>query len=68
MSVLPSLIKSLSEALGHAGINTQTEVKIQYVDSEEIEEKGIDLLHGVDAVLVPGGFGERGIEGKNSGR
>jgi CTP synthase len=56
--------KSLSEALIHAGIHTRTKVKIHYVDSEEIEAKGISALEGMDAVLVPGGFGKRGIEGK----
>jgi CTP synthase len=56
--------KSLSEALVHAGVHTRTQVKIQYVDSEQIEQHGTDCLHNVDAILVPGGFGERGIEGK----
>ena len=56
--------KSLSEALIHAGIHTLTNVAITYVDSEKIEQQGTGLLEGVDAVLVPGGFGERGVEGK----
>ncbi|MFA5531229.1 MAG: CTP synthase, partial [Thiohalomonadaceae bacterium] len=56
--------KSLSEALIHAGIHTRTKVKIVYVDSEEIEKQGTDVLEGMDAILVPGGFGERGVEGK----
>ncbi|MFQ5936314.1 MAG: CTP synthase [Acidiferrobacterales bacterium] len=56
--------KSLSEALVHAGIKTRTRVTIRYVDSEQIETHGTTELEGVDAVLVPGGFGERGIEGK----
>ncbi|MDP1707479.1 MAG: CTP synthase [Gammaproteobacteria bacterium] len=56
--------KSLSEALTHAGIHTLTRVRIVYVDSEEIEKNGIAQLEGVDGILVPGGFGERGIEGK----
>ena len=56
--------KSLSEALSHAGLHTRTRVKIRYVDSEEIERGGVGALQDVDAVLVPGGFGERGIEGK----
>ncbi|MEJ2399165.1 MAG: CTP synthase [Gammaproteobacteria bacterium] len=56
--------KSLSEALVHAGVHTRTEVNIQYVDSENIERHGTDCLHNADAILVPGGFGERGIEGK----
>ncbi len=56
--------KSLSEALVHAGIHTQTKVNIEYVDSEIIEEQGLSVLDNVDAILVPGGFGERGVEGK----
>ncbi len=56
--------KSLTEALKHAGIKTLTSVNIRYVDSEEIETSGLNLLKDVDAILVPGGFGERGIEGK----
>jgi CTP synthase len=56
--------KSLSEALVHAGIHTRTKVDISYVDSEEIESTGTGCLQGVDAILVPGGFGKRGIEGK----
>ncbi len=56
--------KSLSEALTHAGIHTRTRVNITYIDSEEIERSGTGCLHNVDAVLVPGGFGERGVEGK----
>jgi CTP synthase len=56
--------KSLSEALIHAGIHTRTRVRIRYIDSEVIEHKGLQLLNGADAVLVPGGFGERGVEGK----
>ncbi len=56
--------KSLSEALTHAGVHTETRVNITYVDSEEIERDGLGLLDGVDAILVPGGFGERGVEGK----
>jgi len=55
--------KSLSEALIHAGVFTHTKVKIEYIDSEKIEYK-LDVLRQVDAVLIPGGFGERGIEGK----
>jgi CTP synthase len=56
--------KSLSEALKHAGIHTRTRVNIRYVDSEMVETQGTELLEGADAILVPGGFGERGIEGK----
>jgi len=56
--------KSLTEALAHAGIYTHSKVKIHYIDSEEIESKGCDSLKGMDAILVPGGFGRRGTEGK----
>jgi CTP synthase len=56
--------KSLNEALTHAGITTRHRVKIAYIDSETIEDVGVDILKHVDAILVPGGFGERGIEGK----
>jgi CTP synthase len=56
--------KSLSEALIHAGIHTSSEVRIQYIDSERIEVEGVSLLDGFDAILVPGGFGRRGVEGK----
>lgn len=56
--------KSLSEALAHAGVQTRTQVNINYIDSEEIEDKGIDCLLNMDAILVPGGFGNRGIDGK----
>ncbi len=56
--------KSLSEALLHGGIHTRTRIKITYIDSEEIEKSGTGILKGVDAILVPGGFGNRGIEGK----
>ena len=56
--------KSLSEALTHAGIHTRSRVRIHYVDSEAIERDGIDALKSVDAILVPGGFGKRGVEGK----
>ncbi|MGH8530575.1 MAG: CTP synthase [Nevskiales bacterium] len=61
---LADAYKSLNEALYHAGIHTHTRVKIQYVDSERIEKEGVELLAGNDAILVPGGFGKRGIEGK----
>ncbi len=56
--------KSLSEALIHAGIKTRTKVKIHYFDSEDIGEDPKSMLHHIDAILVPGGFGERGVEGK----
>ena len=56
--------KSLSEALKHAGIHTETKVCITYIDSENIETEGTGCLKNFDAVLVPGGFGVRGVEGK----
>lgn len=56
--------KSINEALLHAGIHTQTKVDIVYLDAELIEKHGTSLLEGISAILVPGGFGERGIEGK----
>ncbi|KTD73688.1 CTP synthase [Legionella tucsonensis] len=56
--------KSINEALLHAGLHTQTKVEIVYLDAELIEKHGASLLDGIDAILVPGGFGERGVEGK----
>jgi len=56
--------KSLNEALDHAGIHSRTKVKVDYIDAEDIEKNGIGCLQDVDAILVPGGFGERGTEGK----
>jgi CTP synthase len=56
--------KSLIEAIKHAGIHTRCEVTIEYLDSENIEKDGCGALKGVDAILVPGGFGRRGTEGK----
>lgn len=61
---LTEAYKSLIEALIHAGIHTKTKVNIRYIDSEILEEKGIADIEGMDAILVPGGFGERGVEGK----
>ena len=56
--------KSLNEAIIHAGIKTRTKVNITYIDSTEVLDKGVEVLTGQDAILVPGGFGERGVEGK----
>ena len=56
--------KSLNEAIVHAGIQTHTKVNITYLDSTDVMEQGVGLLAGQDAILVPGGFGERGFEGK----
>ena len=56
--------KSLIEAVSHAGIQSRTKVNLRYIDSEDIEQEGTALLEDVDAILVPGGFGSRGVEGK----
>lgn len=56
--------KSLSEALIHAGIHTGSRIRIHYIDSESIEKDGVGCLASMDAILVPGGFGKRGVEGK----
>ena len=56
--------KSLNEALVHAGIHTHTRVDVDFIDSSELEENGTAALEDADAILVPGGFGERGFEGK----
>jgi CTP synthase len=56
--------KSLSEALIHAGIHTGARIQIHYIDSETIEKSGTGALEDMDAILVPGGFGKRGVEGK----
>src|SRR2546426_8746447 len=55
---------SLNEALRHAGIHTRSKVNVHYLDSEELEKGGTAQLEKMDAVLVPGGFGKRGTEGK----
>ena len=55
---------SLNEALMHAGLKTRTRVRVHYLESTDIEKDGTGCLAGMDAILVPGGFGERGIEGK----
>lgn len=56
--------KSLIEAVKHAGIQTYTNINFNYIDSEDIEREGTSVLEGVDAILIPGGFGHRGVEGK----
>ncbi len=63
---LSDAYKSINEALIHAGIHTQTRVEIVYIDAYLVETHGTKLLENVDAILVPGGFGERGVEGKIS--
>lgn len=61
---LPDAYKSVNEALKHAGLKNRKTVNIHYIDSQDVESKGIQILSELDAILVPGGFGERGIEGK----
>jgi len=56
--------KSLSEAITHAGIHSETEVQVDFVSSERVETEGVEILADADAILVPGGFGDRGFEGK----
>ncbi len=56
--------KSLNEALIHAGIHTSTKVNVLYINAEDIETDGVDILQDANAILVPGGFGNRGLEGK----
>ena len=62
--VLLDAYKSLVEAIKHAGLRCRTKININYIDSETILDESVSLLEGVDGVLVPGGFGRRGIEGK----
>ena len=61
---LPDAYKSVNEALKHAGLKNRLGVNIKYIDSQDVESKGDAALKDLDAILVPGGFGERGIEGK----
>ncbi|MGB0894564.1 MAG: CTP synthase [Parashewanella sp.] len=61
---LPDAYKSVNEALKHAGLKNRVSVTIKYVDSQTVEAKGDEVLEGLDGILIPGGFGERGVEGK----
>jgi len=61
---LPDAYKSVNEALKHGGLKNAAKVKIKYIDSQDVEVKGDDALKDIDAILVPGGFGQRGVEGK----
>ncbi|TCJ98651.1 CTP synthase [Volucribacter psittacicida] len=61
---LPDAYKSVNEALKHAGLKNRLAVTIKYIDSEDVEKKGTELLKDLDGILVPGGFGYRGVEGK----
>ena len=62
--VLHDAYKSVNEALKHGGLKNRLQVHIKYIDSEDVEVKGVSVLEGLDAILVPGGFGKRGVEGK----
>ncbi|MDF7670097.1 CTP synthase (glutamine hydrolyzing) [Orbaceae bacterium ESL0721] len=61
---LPDAYKSVNEALKHGGLKNRLTVHIKYIDSEDLESRGVELLKGLDAILIPGGFGYRGVEGK----
>ena len=61
---LPDAYKSVNEALKHAGLKNRLSVNIKYIDSQDVATKGVDILKGLDGILVPGGFGYRGVEGK----
>ncbi len=61
---LTDAYKSLTESLIHAGLKNRLTVNIEYIDAEDIEKKGVQKVAHADAILVPGGFGERGVEGK----
>ena len=61
---LADAYKSVNEALIHGGMSNSVRVKIEYFDAESLERQGTDCLEGMDGILVPGGFGERGTEGK----
>ena len=61
---LPDAYKSVNEALKHGGLKNRLTINIKYIDSQDLESKGLGQLEGLDAILVPGGFGPRGIEGK----
>ncbi|NRN29590.1 glutamine hydrolyzing CTP synthase [Photorhabdus heterorhabditis] len=61
---LPDAYKSVIEALKHGGLKNRLTVNIKLIDSQDVETRGVELLKGLDAILVPGGFGDRGVEGK----
>ena len=61
---LPDAYKSVNEALKHGGLKNRLSVNIKYIDSQDVETKGTEVLKGLDGILVPGGFGYRGVEGK----
>ncbi|MBD2813933.1 CTP synthase (glutamine hydrolyzing) [Xenorhabdus sp. Flor] len=61
---LPDAYKSVIEALKHGGLKNRLTVNIKLIDSQDVETRGVEVLKHLDAILVPGGFGGRGIEGK----
>ncbi|TGG95138.1 CTP synthase [Natronospirillum operosum] len=61
---LPDAYKSLLEALDHAGIRSRTRVRVDMINADRVEDEGVEILHHAAAILVPGGFGYRGVEGK----
>lgn len=61
---LSDAYKSIHEALQHAGIHTKTKVEVIYIDADRVITEGVEILNAVDGILIPGGFGHRGIEGK----
>ncbi|MCW5196711.1 CTP synthase [Buchnera aphidicola (Pemphigus obesinymphae)] len=61
---LPDAYKSVMEALKHGGLKSRISVKIKLINSQHIEKNGVGLLHSLDGILIPGGFGKRGIKGK----
>ncbi|MDU8923490.1 CTP synthase (glutamine hydrolyzing) [Pasteurellaceae bacterium LIM206] len=61
---LPDAYKSVNEALKHGGLKNRLHVNIKYIDSQDVETRGVEILKGLDGILVPGGFGYRGVEGK----
>ena len=60
---LPDAYKSVIEALKHGGLKNRVSVNIKLIDSQDVETRGVEILKGLDAILVPGGFGYRGVEG-----
>lgn len=61
---LPDAYKSVIEALKHGGLKNRVTVNIKLIDSQDVETRGVEILKGLDAILIPGGFGYRGVEGK----
>jgi len=64
---LPDAYKSVNEALKHGGLKNRLTVHIRYIDSEDLESKGADMLKGLDGILIPGGFGYRFVNNSVNG-